>query len=216
MTLGWRGRWRGATRGEAIDRAPRWVIVDTETAGLDPERDPVLAIGGVAVDDAGIIVGDSFEVLLKAAAADAASILVHGIGRGAQAAGAPPVEALAAFRAWTAGAPRVGFHADFDRVALRSAFAAAKTADDDARWLDLASLATALAPEVARRGNRSLDEVLAAFCIRCLARHDAAADTLATAELLLRLRALAARQGVQGFAALVRAARARHWLGHSH
>ena len=211
MTFGWLRR--GSARGDAIDGAVRWVVVDTETAGLSPERDPVLAIGGVAVDRAGVIVDDSFEVVLKADTSDAPSIVVHGIGRGAQAAGAPRVEALAAFRAWSAGAPRVGFHAEFDRVALRTAFAAANARDDDTRWLDLASLATALAPELARRGDRSLDTILAAFGIRCLARHNAAADALATAELLLRLRALAASQGVHGFAALVRAARAKRWLG---
>ena len=55
-------------------------------------------------------------------------------------------------------------------------------------------------PEAYRYGGRSLDDWLAAFGIECTIRHNAAADALATAELLLRLRSLAGRQGTRGFA----------------
>jgi DNA polymerase III subunit epsilon len=211
-------RWLGGRRHAAAGvPLGRWVVVDTETSGLDPGSDRLLAIGGVAVADDGIRPDDSFEVVLAGAAVgDAANIAVHGIGHGAQATGIPPTEALGAFRAWAAGAPRVGFHADFDRVALARAFAAAELEDDDAAWLDLAPLALALAPELARTGSRSLDDALAAFGIVCAARHNAAADALATAELLLRLRAVAAAQGVRGFEALVKVGRQKKWLGSTH
>ena len=43
----------------------RWVVVDTETSGLDPQRDALLAVGAVAVDADGIRVADSFEVVLQ-------------------------------------------------------------------------------------------------------------------------------------------------------
>ena len=119
----------------------------------------------------------------------------------------------AAFGAWAAGAPRAGFHSDFDRRVLRNACGAAGIPGDDRPWLDLAPLAAALAPEVHRRGGRSLDDWLAAFGIECTIRHNAASDALATAELLLRLRAIAARQGTRGFAALLKAARQSRWLG---
>ena len=211
-------RWLGAVRGEAADRPPqeRWVVVDTETSGLDPARDRLLAIGGVAVDADGIQVGDSFEIVLQGApSGDAQNIAVHGIGHGAQAAGTPAPEALAAFRAWVADAPRVGFHADFDRAVLRNAFAAAGLPDDEPPWLDLAPLSQALVPEACRYGNRSLDDLLAAFGIECTIRHNAAADALATAELLLELRTIAARQGTRGFGALARAARHGKWLGNA-
>ena len=76
-------------------------------------------------------------------------------------------------------------------------------------------LAGALVPDTYRSGGRSLDDWLAAFGIECVVRHNAAADALATAELLLRLRALAAKQGTRGFAALVKAAKQQKWLGAS-
>lgn len=211
-------RWLGADRGEAAARPSpgRWIVVDTETSGLDPARDRLLAIGGVAVDADGIQIGDSFEIVLQSApSGDAENIALHGIGHGAQAAGTPAPGALAAFRDWAADAPRAGFHADFDRAVLRNAFAAAGLPVDDPPWLDLATLSQALAPDACRYGNRSLDDLLAAFGIECTIRHNAAADALATAELLLELRAIAARQGTHGFAALVRAARQGKWLGNA-
>ncbi len=128
--------------------------------------------------------------------------------------GVPAPEALAAFRDWAADAPRVGFHADFDRAVLRSACARAGIAADDARHGSISRRSLRpLAPDASRSGKRSLDDSLAAFGIECTIRHNAAADALATAELLLRLRAMAAKQGVRGFAALVRAARAAEMAG---
>ena len=215
----WLSRWLGdrfrSTTPEA--QAVRWVVVDTETSGLYPERDRLLAIGAVAVDNGMIVPNDSFEIVLKnPPSGDAANIVVHGIGHGAQDAGIPVPDALAAFDAWRAGAPCVGFHADFDRKALRAAYAGAGVPFDGSRWLDLAPLAAAMMPDTYRRGSRSLDDWLAAFGIDCANRHNAASDALATAEVLLRLQALAARQGISGFGALIRVAHQQKWLGSAH
>jgi DNA polymerase-3 subunit epsilon len=218
MSSGVASLWRwlaGASRQDVgVATAERWVVIDTETAGLDPDRDPLLAIGAVAVDDDGIVLDDSFEVFVRnVPAGNAANIVVHGIGHAAQATGTPPPAALAAFRDWTAGAPRVAFHADFDRAVLRKSFRRADVPDTDAPWLDLAPLAAALAQDAYRRGAKSLDEWLATFGIECSLRHNAGADALATAELLLRLRAIGARQGRVGFDALATTARQGKWLG---
>jgi DNA polymerase III subunit epsilon len=206
-------RWLGLGR-EPLPRGERWVVLDTETSGLDPDRDRLIAIGGVALDRAGLLPGDSFEVVLQSDAGSSdANIMLHGIGRGAQAAGVPAAQALRAFRDWAADAPRVGFHADFDRVVLERAFARAGIDDEPRPWLDLAPLASALEPRARRYGAHSLDDWLAAFGIECTVRHNAAADAFATAELLLRLRSMAAKQGAHGFDALAKVARQNKWLG---
>jgi DNA polymerase-3 subunit epsilon len=209
----WLQRWFGGRRKAAAPLG-RWIVVDTETSGLDPERDSLLAIGAVAVDDEGIRISDSFEIVLRGdGSGDAANIVVHGIGHGAQAAGVPPALALESFRTWGAEAPLVGFHTDFDRAVLRRACILAGVAPNDAPWLDLAPLAAALVPQAYRYGGRSLDDWLAAFGIECTIRHNAASDALATAELLLRLRVLAEKQGARGYAALLKVGRQQKWLG---
>ncbi len=191
----------------------RWVVVDTETSGLDPARDRLLAIGAVAVDGQGIRVGDSFECVLRTEGIGAAAnVVVHGIGHEAQRGGAPAATALPAFAAWLDGAPCIGFHVDFDRAVLTRAFAAAGAGPVPTRWLDLEPVAAVLDPAPVPGTRRGLDDWLTIFSIDVAQRHNAAADALATAELLLRLRARAAQQGARSFDDLERMARHRRWL----
>lgn len=194
----------------------RWVVLDTETSGLDPINDQLLAIGAVSVVGAGIVLEDSFEAVLRSVpTGDKENVVIHGIGHEAQGSGIPAPEALAAFSAFVANAPCAGFHCDFDQVVLARSATAAGVALPLPRWLDLAQLAAALVPDGHRRGRRSLDDWLTVFEIDVVARHNAAGDALATAELLLRLRALAAAQRVFGFAGLVRLSQQHRWLGSS-
>ena len=62
--------------------------------------------------------------------------------------------------------------------------------------------------------SRSLDQWMATLQISCAVRHQAAADTLATAELLLKLWPGAVREagGELTFAAARRLAAQRKWL----
>jgi DNA polymerase-3 subunit epsilon len=194
----------------------RWVVLDTETSGLDPASDRLLAIGAVAVDGRGIQLADSFEVVLRSDhAGDKDNVVIHGIGHEAQSLGILAGDALGAFSAFVAGAPCVGFHSEFDQTALAQCAKAAGVPLPLPHWLDLAQLAAALVPEPHRRGKRSLDDWLAAFDIEVIVRHSAVGDALATAELLLRLRAMAASQRVFGFDGLVRLSRQHRWLGSS-
>lgn len=200
--------------------AQRWVVLDVESSGLDPARDRLLAIAAVAVqvapDRPHIACADSFEVLLGQPAAGAAgapvdktNILVHGLGVGAQSRGAPPAQALQAFAAWVAGAPCVGFHVDFDRVLIGCACRQHLGRAPAWPWLDLEPLAALSRPGAPRR---SLDDWLADFGIACAARHEAAADALATAELLLRLWPFLTRERATTFEACRRLAARRRWL----
>ena len=191
----------------------RWVVLDTETSGLDPARDRLLAIGAVAVDGQGIRIGDSFECVLRTEGVGTASnVIVHGIGHEAQRGGVAASTALPAFAAYLAGAPCIGFHAGFDRTVLMRAFKAAAAVPFPVRWLDLEPVAVALAPAAVPAAGLGLDDWLTIFSIDVVQRHNAAADALATAELLLRLRARAAQQGARSLAALERIARQGRWL----
>jgi len=211
--------WRRRRDRESSPAAARrWVVLDVESSGLDVRRDRLLAIAAVALQVDGeasprIAIGDSFEALLRqdpAVSADKANILLHGIGIGAQRSGVPVAEALGAFERWLAEAPLVAFHAAFDEAMIQAAMQATLGRPLAGRWLDLEPVAGALHPGV--RG-RSLDDWLLHFGIECAVRHQAAADTLATAELLLRLWPAARAQRCTSFSGLGRLADARRWLG---
>lgn len=204
--LGMRGPPDGRARADAL---ARWVVVDVETAGLDPSRDALLAIGGVAVRDGRIDVDDSLELVVRPDRTSARdNILVHGIGEGAQRDGTDPARACAAFLDWAGDAPRAAFHAAFDRAVLDRAVRARVGAVPKAEWLDLAALAPVLNPGVRAT---ALDDWLAHFAIPVEQRHHACADAFATAMLFLRLLAQVPA-GERGPAALRRLAGAGRWV----
>jgi DNA polymerase III subunit epsilon len=208
-------RWFGADAAVTIDEG-RWVVLDVETTGLDVHHDQLLAIAAVAVtfDEATtpcIALQDSFEAVLHhdSASTDKDNILVHGIGVAAQRAGAPARDVLAAFERWAGRSPLIAFHARFDRTMIERAMKAELHRTLNNGWLDLEPVAAVLHPGL---GARALDEWLDHFGIACAVRHQAAADTLATAELLLRLWPAARRQRCASFAGLSALAKQQRWL----
>lgn len=226
MSLAWRrllerlgvpGRAGSGVQGAG---PARWIVLDAESTGLDPRRDRLLSLAAVGVHlQAGrphIVLADSFEAVLQDGGAarpsppERVNILLHGIGLGARAQGEPRAQALQRFAQWAGTAPRVGFHVDFDRLLLASAARQAGVAMPRAPWLDVAALAAAAHPEVRAR---ALDEWLAHFGLPCAARHDAAADALATAELLQRLWPALQRAGVRDFRSARALSRAGRWTG---
>lgn len=208
--------WLRRRRAAAVDDG-RWVVLDVESSGLDPSHDRLLAIAAIGLrrrsDGAPCIaLGDSFEVVLRQdeSPVDKANILVHGIGVGAQRGGVPPAQALSAFERWAGRAPLMGFHVAFDQALIQRAMRAALGRTLANPWIDLADVAPVARPDVP---GRSLDDWMQAFGIHCTVRHQAASDTLATAELLLRLwpQVLAQREG-DDWRALSRLAAQRRWL----
>lgn len=179
-----------SSRSMKVDER-RWVILDVETSGLDPYRDRLLAIAAVAIhlpEDFSspiIHVRDSFEVVLhQDVFSDKDNILVHGIGVGAQRGGEDPAESLRAFETWIGNAPLLAFHAPFDEALIQRACQQHLGKKLPNPWLDIEPLARITHEQVKAR---SLDEWMSHFGIECAVRHQAAADTFATAELLLQI-----------------------------
>lgn len=212
--------WQRLKGGGAKPVEPRWVVLDVETSGLDARRARLLAIAALGVHRDRrtwrIVPADSFEVVLRydaqeAEAPDRDNILLHGIGIGAQREGVARDEALRCFARFVGDAPLVAFHAAFDRTMIERACRLEQVPVPANPWLDLEPLAGVLMPQVRAR---SLDEWMAELAIPCVARHEAAADTLATAELLQRLSPrLHAEIGDAGFAAAQHLAAQRRWVG---
>src|SRR5262252_10587728 len=74
----------------------RFVVLDTETTGLDPLRDRLITIGAIAVEDGEIRLDDSFEAMLKLDY-NRSSVTVHGITRDEARLGFDEPEALEIF-----------------------------------------------------------------------------------------------------------------------
>lgn len=195
--------------------ARRWIVLDVETSGLDPYSDRLLAIAAVALEVSpnferiAIVIGDSYEAVLKQDLPSSKdNILVHHIGAQAQADGRPPIEVLEEFQAWLGDCPLLAFHSAFDEAMLGRAYALAGLKPLQNEWLDIEPLAkiTGVNPSL-----RALDDWLRHFGIECAVRHQAAADTFATAELLMRLWPYLKREA-SSWSSLRSIARQANWI----
>jgi DNA polymerase-3 subunit epsilon len=195
-------------RGHA---SARYVVVDTETTGLDVRRDRVIAIGAAEVDAVRVPLSRCFEILLRQERASATpNILIHGIGGQAQLGGVEPASGMIDFLDFAGKAPLVAFRAEFDQAMLERATRALLGVHLDRSWIDLAFLLPALFPG---RECRTLEDWLGAFGIPAGERHHAVADALATAQLLQVALVAADRQGMRTAADLLAMQKAQRWLG---
>ncbi|SDS57790.1 DNA polymerase-3 subunit epsilon [Pseudomonas asplenii] len=180
--------------GECSLREQRWVVVDLETTGLNLNRDQVISIGAVAIEDGAIDLGQSFErTLQRTERTVSPSVLIHGLGPSALAAGSDPVEALLDFMAFVGDSPLLAFHAPFDQHMLCRALKESLGYRLQHVFLDVADLAPLLCPQAQLR-EAGLDDWIGHFKLQVEERHHASADALATAELALILFSRARQQ----------------------
>ncbi len=177
--------WSALPEVERTAVLERIVVVDVETTGLDLANDTLISIGAVAVVNGRIALGDSFSVVLQQREISRhENILIHGISGAVQREGAPPADALLAFLDYLGKSPLVAFHVAFDETMIRRAMRQHLGLNFRHPWLDLAYVLPSLWPEL-MRSHRTLDDWAMRFSIRNEDRHNAVADALATAQLLL-------------------------------
>jgi len=182
--------------GNGPMRSQRWVVVDLETSGLNLHRDQVLSIGAVVIEDGAVDFSQLFERTLQRTDTKLSpSVLIHGLGPSAIAAGSDPAEALLDFMAFVGDSPLLAFHAPFDQHMLCRALKDSLGYRLAHPFLDVADLAPLLCPEAHIR-EAGLDDWLNHFRLQAGERHHASADALATAELMLILFSRARQQQI--------------------
>ncbi|HKS11696.1 MAG TPA: 3'-5' exonuclease [Pseudomonas sp.] len=175
-------------------REQRWVVLDLETSGLNLNRDQVLSMGAVAIEDGAIDFAQQFErTLYRPTQKTNPSVLIHGLGPSALAAGCDPAEALLDLLDFIGDSPLLAFHAAFDQHMLGRAMKDSLGYCLQHSFLDVAQLAPMLNPDVVLR-EAGLDDWIARFGLQVPARHHASADAQVTAELALILFSQARRQ----------------------
>ncbi|EIK98665.1 putative DNA poymerase [Pseudomonas sp. M47T1] len=177
-------------------RTQRWVVLDLETTGLNVNRDQVLSIGAVVIEDGAIDLSQQFECTLQRPGhKPGPSVLLHGLGPDAIAAGCDPVEGLLDFMEFVGDSPVLAFHAPFDQRMLGRALKDTLGYRLQHEFIDVAELAPLLNPQKVVR-EASLDGWIAQFGLQVDERHNASADAFVTAQLLLILFSQAQRLGL--------------------
>ena len=177
----------------------RFVVLDSETTGLDPRKDKIITIGAVAVIGGDIRLDDSFEVMLQLAYNNA-SVTVHGITREEAAAGMEEREAVALFLDYLGDGVIVGHHIGHDIEALSCACERHGWERVTNRSLDTMDLTLLLERDGGFEGREmaqgfSLDGLCDMFGIVAHDRHTAGGDALLTALVFQRLLKVAKRVG---------------------
>jgi DNA polymerase III subunit epsilon len=182
--------------GDDTLRSQRWVVVDLETSGLNLNRDQVLSIGAVVIEDGAVDFSQLFERTLQRAETKLSpSVLIHGLGPSAIAAGSDPVDALLDFMDFVGDSPLLAFHAPFDQHMLCRALKDSLGYRLAHPFLDVADIAPLLCPDAHIR-EAGLDDWIDHFHLHVGERHHASADALATAELMLILFSRARQQHI--------------------
>jgi DNA polymerase-3 subunit epsilon len=194
-----------APRGALNDlplRQQRWVVIDLETSGLNMNRDQVLSIGAIVIEDGAIDFSQQFErTLLRPDHKLSPSVLLHGLGPSAIAAGSEPVEALLDLMEFVGNSPLIAFHAAFDQHMLSRALKDSLGYRLQHSFFDIAEMAPMLCPNAGIR-QAGLDDWTKFFGLQAGERHNASADALVTAELALILFSYARRQSIDSPARL--------------
>ncbi|ANJ58760.1 3'-5' exonuclease [Pseudomonas silesiensis] len=198
-----------AEPSECSLREQRWVVLDLETTGLNLNKDRVLSIGAVVIEDGAIDFSQQFERTLQCSELKLGpSVLIHGLGPSAIAAGSDPAQALLDFMEFVGDSPVLAFHAPFDQHMLGRALKDHLGYKLQHLFLDVADIAPLLCPQAPIR-EAGLDEWIDWFKLEVFERHNASADALATAELALILFSRARQQQIHSPLELLQ--RVRQW-----
>lgn len=187
--------WSDATPIEQV----RFVVLDSETTGLDPRTDRLVTIGAVAVRGGEIRLGDAFEALIKVDR-NTSAVTVHGVTRDEARSGLDEAEAIEKFLAYLGDGVIVGHHIGHDVETFNAACERHWGVQLPNRSLDTMDLTLHLERVGAFAGRPrirrfTLDSLCELFGVIPHGRHTAAGDAFITAEVFLRLLRLADRHG---------------------
>lgn len=177
----------------------RFVVLDSETTGLDPRKDRLVTIGAVGVLDGEILLDDVFDAMLRVEY-NSSAVTVHGVTREQSLGGISEPEALQQFLAYLKDGVIVGHHIGHDIATFNAGYQRHWGFSLENRFLDTMDLTLHLEQDGAFAGREAissftLDGLCAMFGIIPHDRHTAAGDAFMTAQVFLRLLKLAGRHG---------------------
>jgi DNA polymerase-3 subunit epsilon len=187
--------WTDETTIERV----RFVVLDSETTGLNPATDRIITIGAVAVIDGEILLEDSFDALLRMER-NTEAVTVHGVTRDESRKGIDETEALELFLDYLGDGVIVGHHIGHDIATFDAALSRHWGLTLRNRSLDTMDLTLHLERDGAFAGcpairQFTLDALCDMFGVIPHDRHTAGGDAFITAQVFLRLIRLAARFG---------------------
>ncbi len=189
----------------------RFVVLDTETSGLNPWKDQLLSIGAVAITNLEIVIADSFEAVVRQDSQEALreSISIHGLRPKDLQKGRSIEEVLSCWLQYVRNSVLVGQHVAFDQGIISAHLKRLWGIRLYNPGVDTAQLAMRIehpsrgAEEIPRE-RYSLDKLAERYHLRPEERHTAIGDAFLTAQLFLILVRQLQSRGVRTLRDLLR------------
>jgi DNA polymerase III subunit epsilon len=168
----------------------RFVVLDTETTGFDYEKDRILCIGAIVLQNNTINIQDSFEIFIEQEHYNQATAQIHGILKDFVLDRPKESEALQQFLAFLGDSIIIAHHTAFDVKMINKALERNGLPQLENKSLDTAILykKTLINSYLLERKDRySLDDLADKFDISKKDRHTALGDAYITAIAFLKI-----------------------------
>ncbi len=177
------------------------VVFDTETTGLNVNKDRMISLGAVKLRGPRLIHAETLDLLVDPGIPiPAQSQAVHGISD-AMVAGQAPFEMVEAhWRHFAEGHLLMGYNVPFDLAILRREYTLAQLPPPTVQSLDLFQLVAGLDPDMEAY---SLDRLADYWGVEIRGRHTALGDALVTAELYRLLLPRLESEGIETLGQLI-------------
>lgn len=188
---------------DTLLRNLRFVVLDTETTGLNIKKDNLLSIGAIVIENQEIIINQSLEsIVFNDEKVENEAILIHGILPTDTKEGKQAKVALEEFIHFLGNSVIVAHHTAFDRAMLTKAIRAFYPSFSLYNYdLDTAKMAMKIDNvstdrQMVNRNKYTLDALCERYDIEVVERHTAWGDAFTTALLFLKLTDILAERGV--------------------
>jgi DNA polymerase-3 subunit epsilon len=168
----------------------RFVVLDTETTGFDYNKDRILCIGAVVLENNSISIQDSFEVFIEQEYYNQSTAQIHGILREIVLQRPKEEEALKQFLIFLGDSIIIAHHTKFDITMINKALERNGLSKLNNKTLDTAELykkSLINSPLLERKDHYSLDDLAEKFDISTKDRHTALGDAYITAIAFLKI-----------------------------
>lgn len=168
-------------------KSRRFVVFSIETTGLDTEKDVILSIGAVGIENNNVVVKDSFEAIIFQEKFNLEVAIKNGILKGDGDEKLSEAEAIAKFVEYLGNAVLVGHRIHFDIAMINQALEKLHCGKLKNEALDVEVMFQKW-KQLPEDKQFSLDELSASFKISKSDRHTASGDAFIISMLFLRLK----------------------------
>ena len=165
----------------------RFIVFDTETTGLDTQKDRILSIGAISVIGNTMDVADSLDLYVKQDKFNSKTVKIHGLLKEGNILKIKEEEAVIQFLLYIKNSVLIAHHASFDISMINNALKRLQLPKLKNKFLDTGILIKKTKFHQRSKKDYSLDSLCDILNIKMHDRHTAAGDAYITGLIFLKI-----------------------------